>query len=223
MFAKYLHTPRRIALLKSRPTVALEYMTMRTRVALITAAVIWTLAIGFVGGLIVGVTTPEATGKVVSSLESPKATTSVWPPAIEDWPELPEVPGHDIHNPRRNLYSTTYQDAAVAASKRMLRTDVRWNPEDYDKEIECLAQNIYFEAKSESLKGQIAVGLVTINRVLSEKYPNTICEVVWQKRKHPKTGKWVAQFSWTWDGKHDNPRNKEAYEQIELLASAMLA
>lgn len=51
----------------------------------------------------------------------------------------------------------------------------------------CLASNIYFEARGESIHGQKAVAAVTLNRVKSEKYPKSICGVVTQK----------AQFSWT--------------------------
>lgn len=102
---------------------------------------------------------------------------------------------------------------------------VGWNPtpEEFKTEVDCLAKNIYFEAKSESTKGRIAVGLVTINRVLSSKFPNTICGVVWQKRKNPRTGKMTAQFSWTLDGKADTPVNPIAWEESKTLAWAMLA
>ena len=55
------------------------------------------------------------------------------------------------------------------------------------KELNCLALNIYHEARGESTDGQIAVGNVTMNRVNSKKYPNSICKVVYQP----------SQFSWT--------------------------
>jgi spore germination cell wall hydrolase CwlJ-like protein len=79
-------------------------------------------------------------------------------------------------------------------------------------EMHCLAKNIYFEARGESLKGKIAVANVTMNRVDSPKYPNTICGVVYQA-KHSKW--WLehhnrlvpirnqCQFSWYCDGKSD--------------------
>lgn len=60
------------------------------------------------------------------------------------------------------------------------------------KQIECLAKNIYHEARGESTTGKIAVAFVTLNRVKSTKYPKTICGVVAQK---DKVGK--CQFSWT--------------------------
>jgi len=79
-------------------------------------------------------------------------------------------------------------------------------------EMHCLAKNIYFEARGETLKGKIAVANVTMNRVDSPNYPNTICGVVYQA-KHSKwwlqhNGTLVpirnqCQFSWYCDGKSD--------------------
>lgn len=54
-------------------------------------------------------------------------------------------------------------------------------------EVKCLAENIYHEARGESIIGQLAVAKVTLNRVKSKKYKNTICQVVNQYK----------QFSWT--------------------------
>lgn len=56
-----------------------------------------------------------------------------------------------------------------------------------DKELQCLAANVYFEARNESFNGKVAVALVTLNRQDSGKYPKSICSVVYQKN----------QFSWT--------------------------
>lgn len=86
-----------------------------------------------------------------------------------------------------------------------------------------MAKNIYFEAENQSLRGKLAVGLVTLNRVVSKRFRNTICEVVWRKRRHPDTGKWVAQFSWTLDGKSDTPLNQKVWDEAMLLASALLS
>jgi len=76
------------------------------------------------------------------------------------------------------------------------------------KEMRCLALNIYFEARSEPTDGQLAVAFVTINRLQSRRYPNTLCGVVWQKR----------QFSWTHDGKSDRPNELRAWEQAQMIA-----
>ena len=54
-------------------------------------------------------------------------------------------------------------------------------------EFNCLVTNIFYEARGESFKGKVAVGLVTLNRLKYMEYPDTICGVVFQKK----------QFSWT--------------------------
>ncbi len=72
----------------------------------------------------------------------------------------------------------------------------------------CLALNVYFEARSEDTRGQLAVAEVTLNRVKSEKYPDNICDVVWQRK----------QFSWTHDGKSDKPKHAKAWEKAQRIA-----
>ena len=62
---------------------------------------------------------------------------------------------------------------------------------EYDRrQIDCLARNMYHEAGFEPDDGILAVGMVTLNRVNSGKFPKTICEVVYQQ-----SGK-LYQFSW---------------------------
>lgn len=92
-----------------------------------------------------------------------------------------------------------------------------------EDEVTCLAQNIYFEARNETMRGKVAVGLTTINRVRDSSFPDTICGVVWQKRRSPTSGKIVAQFSWTWDGKHDRPQEQQAWDEAVRIAGGMVA
>jgi spore germination cell wall hydrolase CwlJ-like protein len=49
------------------------------------------------------------------------------------------------------------------------------------KQLTCLAQNIYYEARSEEFDGKVAVAQVTLNRANSGKFPDTICGVVHQR------------------------------------------
>mgnify|MGYP000103105571 FL=1 len=85
-----------------------------------------------------------------------------------------------------------------------------WEPLVAQSEIECMAKNIYFEAAVESTAGQLAVAQVTLNRVKSKHYPNSVCEVVYEGPKDangfPKRDR--CQFSWYCDGKGDEPKNK---------------
>lgn len=83
---------------------------------------------------------------------------------------------------------------------------------DSKKEKYCLAQNIYFEARNQIVKGQLAVGFVVMNRLKSDKHPNTICDVVWERK----------QFSWTHDGRSDKPKNILSWKIANLVADAVL-
>jgi len=88
---------------------------------------------------------------------------------------------------------------------------------------ECLALNIYHEARNQSIKGQIAVGLVTLNRVKSDLYPDTICDVVTQAQYN--NGVIVphkCQFSWWCDTLSDTPKNKPVWKKVQHLANTIL-
>lgn len=88
-------------------------------------------------------------------------------------------------------------------------------PHDGNEEHYCLAQAVYFEARSEPLSGQIAVARVILNRVADDRYPDTICGVVFQNRN------WVdaCQFSFACDGQPDKPRERAAWAMSERVAS----
>jgi spore germination cell wall hydrolase CwlJ-like protein len=74
-------------------------------------------------------------------------------------------------------------------------------------EVVCMAQNIYHEARGETLEGQRAVAHVTLNRLHSAAYPDTICEVVYQP----------DQFSWTRRAQAE-PSEPAAYETAVVIA-----
>ena len=84
---------------------------------------------------------------------------------------------------------------------------------EYVTERECLALNVYHEARSESIEGQIAVAQVTVNRVQHEYFPDTICDVVWDR----------YQFSWTHDGLSDRATETDAWKDAMLVAQAVLS
>ena len=77
------------------------------------------------------------------------------------------------------------------------------------EDVVSLALNIYFEARGESRVGQLAVGLVTLNRVADDRWPDTIKEVVWQDTKPDEPG--GEQFSWTLE--YDD--ETDAWEDVE--------
>ena len=96
-----------------------------------------------------------------------------------------------------------------------------------NNEITCLAKNMYFEARSEGIAGVVATTQVVYNRVNSEEYPNTICEVIeqakisqwWLKEKGIiKPIKNKCQFSWFCDGYSDEPKDDKTYSELFELA-----
>lgn len=86
-------------------------------------------------------------------------------------------------------------------------------------ERNCLAQAIYYEARSEPRIGQVAVADVVLNRVASPLFPNTICGVVYQGSER-RTG---CQFSFTCDGAMDARLNQRKWTASKELAGAILA
>lgn len=90
-----------------------------------------------------------------------------------------------------------------------------------EKQLECLAINIYREAGYEPFEGKVAVAQVTMNRVASGKFGNDVCGVVYQKNVIME--KVVCQFSWACDQVHRNrPINKEAYNESYAVAKKVL-
>ena len=87
------------------------------------------------------------------------------------------------------------------------------------REFRCMATAIYFEARGESVKGQIAVGQVIMTRVRSTFYPNTICGVVYQ-------GQWsknACQFSFACDGVADTPKNRKQWDTALDVAKNVIS
>jgi len=89
------------------------------------------------------------------------------------------------------------------------------------KQISCLARNVYYEARGESLEGQKAVALVTLNRVENSMFPDTICGVV-NERKTVK-GRTKCQFSWRCES-HTNPKKavRQSHESYQAALTAIL-
>jgi spore germination cell wall hydrolase CwlJ-like protein len=79
-----------------------------------------------------------------------------------------------------------------------------------DREAECLANAVYFEARSEPIEGQLAVAEVVMNRAASGRYPTDLCSVITQK----------AQFSFIRRGKFPRAnRDSEAWKKAVAIAS----
>jgi hypothetical protein len=85
-------------------------------------------------------------------------------------------------------------------------------------EENCLAKAVYFEARSESELGQLAVAKVVLNRVKDPNYPKTICGVVYQGSDRRNS----CQFSFACDGVADEVKNKAAWDRSKVVAKKAL-
>jgi cell wall hydrolase len=86
------------------------------------------------------------------------------------------------------------------------------------KSEKCLAEAVYFEARGEAVRGQIAVAQVVLNRAFSGFYPNTVCGVVYQnKHRH-----FACQFSFACDNNPEVIREPDMWDRAQKIAKASL-
>lgn len=87
-------------------------------------------------------------------------------------------------------------------------------------ELVCLALNDYWEARSETMAGRIAVARVVLNRAMDPRFPSNICDVV--KQSKVASDSHLCQFSWYCDAKHDVPYEADAWRTSLQIATAVL-
>ena len=92
---------------------------------------------------------------------------------------------------------------------------------DRERELKCLAQNIYYEAGYEPFEGKVAVAQVTLNRMESGKFPDDVCGVVYQK--NALYGTTICQFSWYCEQPAiRKPTNPAAFNESMAVAKKVL-
>lgn len=107
----------------------------------------------------------------------PEATKSDLPQMVSR-PVIQALPGEA--QPQGAVAGDESGDAAANATTLAALVSSQAQPEELSPEMRCLAAAIYFEAKSESLPGQLAVGRVVVNRSRSGRFPASYCGVVLQ-------------------------------------------
>jgi len=94
-------------------------------------------------------------------------------------------------------------------------------------EAYCLAENIYYEARNEDIRGQFAVASVTLNRMNDSRFPNTICGVVKQTAVSRVSKKVICAFSWYCDndrkGKEIPVKNKDGTINQQIVDQFQVA
>jgi len=145
------------------------------------------------------------------------------------FPAMSETPIHDVlKEERRGLNSlpTSHLDSFLQKTKPsagQISYSQAWldtlpRPKLTEKDMRCLSEALYFEARGESVRGQFAVAEVILNRVDSALYPDTVCGVI-----HQGTGrKYQCQFTYTCDGIPDVIRENDAFEVSAKVASVMV-
>lgn len=124
------------------------------------------------------------------------------------------------------LLSVVYLIATTLTSSKVFNEfQVGFNSftPEIQKEVRCLAQNMYYESAYEPDKGKIGVAFVTLNRTKHPEFPSSICGVVTQKTNA------TCQFSWYCQDKEKSmfltgdPKHLDVYKQILQLASFVYA
>jgi N-acetylmuramoyl-L-alanine amidase len=88
-----------------------------------------------------------------------------------------------------------------------------------EEQFTWLVKNVYFEARNQGIAGQLAVAMVTLNRVEDPRFPNTVKEVVTQAYTY-KNGfpiRHKCQFSWYCDGKSDKVYDWKSFNSIRQI------
>ena len=98
-----------------------------------------------------------------------------------------------------------------------LRQAIKQPPTQADlrQELDCLARNVYFEARGEPEVGRVAVAHVVMNRAASSRFPDTVCDVV---RQGGENVRHKCQFSWWCDGRSDEPSDAVAWTDSQEVA-----
>ena len=130
---------------------------------------------------------------------------------------------HSFHGKVDQINETVSETNMIV---KQIKITLLNTPYNMDNDYHCLASNIYWESRNQSLGGKMAVAQVVMNRVDNKRFPDTICGVVKQTKYYPSGGIDLhdCQFSWYCDGLIDEPlRNeKHIYEEVFYLAVNMI-
>lgn len=146
--------------------------------------------------------------------------------AVRDLSDSANLLGHDWlrtveysieREPRAAMtrYAMYARDEGAIATVAADPVDKFETAEKISAEYDCLTQAVYYEAGSESSEGKLAVAEVILNRVADHRYPNSVCEVVFQGATRT-TG---CQFTFTCDGALARKPNPAKWEKAKAIAA----
>ena len=169
------------------------------------------------------------------SLGAPLETIERWQPGEEPVVVAPQAHGDPDMKVMASLPSATADVSKAAESgesiapKGEVNSDERrektpaerlglLDEKSRNKSEKCLAEAVYFEARGEAVRGQIAVAQVVLNRAFSGFYPTTVCGVVYQnKHRH-----FACQFTFACDNVADVVREPDMWDRAKKISKAML-
>jgi N-acetylmuramoyl-L-alanine amidase len=161
----------------------------------------------------IAVTATVLSASAIASAQGSGAIVEI--PAIEAQPALQFVSQPVVQPlPAEQTEEVASQDADMPVNAASLAelVEAQAQPAELSDEMRCLAGAIYFEAKGESLPGQLAVGRVVINRANSGRFPDSYCGVVYQR----------SQFSFV-RGRSMPAINTDSRSWHEAVAVAQIA
>lgn len=91
---------------------------------------------------------------------------------------------------------------------------------DRERQLKCMADNIYYEAATEPAEGKIAVAQIVMNRVAHPGFPSDPCQVIYQKNVF--TNNTVCQFTWLCDGSSQHGIRRQDLWQESYRAAQMV-
>ena len=157
--------------------------------------------------------TPATSGEITVASLSPNVTSDALD-AIDQMSTdaalpLPRAMSETLAYARADLPATTF-DGSITDKKGKTYSE---------KEVWCMATGIYFEARGENYRGQVAVAQVVMNRVSHKLYPQTICGVIFQNQ-HKRN---ACQFSFACDGIPEKINDQKSWKQAMQIAQDVMA
>jgi spore germination cell wall hydrolase CwlJ-like protein len=139
------------------------------------------------------------------------------------------ISGYNAHDHQAEQLAGILATKAVGGSNPLLRASVAvtFNPAaqpfrirlaDQARQMDCLSQAVYYEARGESAAGQAAVAQVVLNRVRHPAFPKSVCAVVYQGVEDHS-----CQFSFACDGSTREPREPLAWRRAQSIAAKAMS
>jgi Cell Wall Hydrolase len=157
-----------------------------------------------------------------SSLGGSLESIERWQPGEEPMVVVPDALPEAVARPGESGESIAPK-GEVNADNQHAKTPAErlglFNDKARAKSEKCLSEAVYFEARGEAVRGQIAVAQVVMNRAFSGYYPTTVCGVVYQN-KHGRP--FECQFTFACDNVADVVREPDMWDRAKKIAKAML-